>query len=65
MLVDAFFSSFFKKKLGFHGGIKYDLLFLFLQYLCFVKISLLKKASIQSIFLWGPCSVLVTFLKGI
>lgn len=39
--------------------------FLCLQYLCFVKISLLKKASIQSIFLWGPCSVLVTFLKGI
>ena len=36
----------------------------YLQCLCFVKMFLQWKSSIQSTFLWEPCSLLVTLLKG-
>lgn len=34
------------------------------QCLCFVKMFLQLKSSVQSTFFWGPCSLLVTLLKG-
>ena len=36
----------------------------YLQCLCFVKMFLQWKSSIQSTFWWEPCSLLVTLLKG-
>ena len=53
MLVDAVFSSFFLKKLGFHGEIKYDLLFFIFTVFVLCENILAKESLYPVYFLVG------------